>query len=85
MPTTNDLDPATVAADALHAAGFICRGIDLTAFDPLRAAVAERFVKAAREVRGDAARLAAVIRPQLAEAVQACRLQLEAEAAELRG
>jgi hypothetical protein len=83
MPT-NTPDPATVAGDAIHAAGFVCRGIDMLAFDPLRAALAERFAEAARACHGDPVALAAVIRPQLAGAVRACRLQLEAEAGELR-
>ena len=79
------LDPATVAGDALHAAGFITRGIDMHTYDPIRAALADRFASAARSCRGDVARLEAMIRPQLADAVTAVRLQLEAEARELLG
>jgi len=77
-------DPATVAGDACYAAGLSFRGIDPQAFDPLRAALAERFAGAARDCDGDPVALAAVIRPQLAGAVRACRQQLEAEAGELR-
>jgi hypothetical protein len=85
MPTsTHAPDPATVAGDACYAAGLSFRGIDPQAFDPLRAALAERFAGAARACHGDPVALAAVIRPQLAGAVQACRLQVEAEARELR-
>lgn len=83
-PITRNIDPATVAGDACFAAGLSFRGIDIDAFDPLRAALAERFAGAARACHGDPVALAAVIRPQLAEAVRACRLQLEAEAGELR-
>lgn len=79
------VDPATVAHDALHAAGLSFRGVDPDTFDPLRAALAERFAGAARACRGDVARLTALIEPQLAEAMRACRLQLEAEARELLG
>lgn len=74
MPTdTHGLDPATVAHDALHAAGYICRGIDMLAVDPVRAALAERFAPAARSCRGDAVSLAAVIAPQLAQATREAR------------
>jgi len=83
IPTA--LSPATVACDALHAAGFITQGIDMQTYDPIRAALAERFASAARSCRGDVARLEAMIRPQLADAVTAVRLQLEAEARELLG
>ena len=86
MPTnTHGIDPATVAGDACYAAGLSFRGIDIDTFDPLRAALAERFAEAARDCHGDPVALTAVIRPLLAEAVRACRLQIEAEALELRG
>jgi hypothetical protein len=79
------LDPLTVAHDCLHAAGFICRGIDMQSFDPLRAAVAEYFVKAARGCHGDPQRLAVVIRSQLTDAIRSCREQIAAEASDIAG
>lgn len=82
-PITRDIDPFTIAGDACFAAGLSFRGIDINTFDPLRAALAERFAEAARACHGDPVALAAVIRPRLAEAVRACRLQIEAEASEL--
>ena len=82
-PITHGLDPATVAGDAVFAAGLSFRGIDINTFDPLRAALAEHFAPAARACHGDPVALAAVIRPRLAGAVRACRLQIEAEAGEL--
>ena len=80
MPASpNRVDPVAVAHDACFAAGLTLRGLDLRTFDPLRAILAERFAGEAKRCRGDTQRLAAVILPQLADAVRAARLQIEAE------
>ncbi len=78
-PCPNRVDPLTVAHDALYAAGLTLRGMDLRTFDPLRVILAERFAGEARRCHGDPHALADVIRPQLADAVHAARLQIEAE------
>ncbi len=75
----NSVDPVTVAHDANYAAGLTLRGLDLRTFDPLRAILAERFAGEAKRCHGDTQRLAAVILPQLADAVRTARLQIEAE------
>jgi hypothetical protein len=73
------VDPLTVAHDALYAAGLTLRGMDLRSFDPMRVILAERFADEARRCKGDTQQLAAVIRPQLADAVKAAQIQIEAE------
>lgn len=73
------VDPLTVAHDACYAAGLTLRGMDLRTFDPVRCILAERFAPVARRCQGDPQRIAAVIQPQLADAVQAAFLQIEAE------
>jgi len=73
------VDPLTVAHDALYAAGLTLRGMDLQTFDPLRVILGERFAGEARRCHGDVDRLAAVIGPQLAQAVREASLQIEAE------
>jgi hypothetical protein len=73
------VDPLTVAHDALFAAGLTLRGMDLRTFDPVRCILAERFADEARRCHGDVDRLAAVIGPQLAQAVREASLQIEAE------
>ena len=80
MPASpNRVDALTVAGDALYAAGLTLRGMDLRTFDPLRVILAERFADEARRCQGDTQQLAAVILPQLADAVRGARLQIEAE------
>lgn len=73
----NRVDPLTVAHDALFAAGLTLRGMDLRTFDPLRAILGERFAAEARRCKGDVDRLAAVIGPQLSQAVREASLQIE--------
>lgn len=75
----NRVDPLTVAHDACFAAGLTLRGMDLRTFDPIRVILAERFAPHARRHCGDVQQLAAVIRPQLEQAVHEARLQVEAE------
>ncbi len=80
MPASpNRVDPLTVAHDANYAAGLTLRGLDLRTFDPMRAILAERFAAEAKRCHGDTQRLAAVILPQLADAVRAASLQIENE------
>jgi hypothetical protein len=80
MPASpNRVDPLTVAHDACYAAGLTLRGMDLRSFDPMRTLLAERFAAEAKRCHGDTQRLAAVILPQLADAVRAAALQIEAE------
>lgn len=76
------IDPATVAADACFAAGLTFLGPDLQTFDPVRAALAERFVAEARRCRGDVAALTTAIRSQLAVALLAAEAAVNAEQAE---
>lgn len=87
MPTDphRHVDPATVAADATYAAGLSFRGIDPQSFDPVRAALAERFVAEAHRCRGDVAALTTVIRAQLAVALREAEDAVRAEQAEAAG
>jgi hypothetical protein len=80
MPASpNRVDPLTVAHDACYAAGLTLRGMDLRSFDPMRTILAERFAAEAKRCHGDPQRLAAVILPQLDDAVRAASLQIENE------
>lgn len=73
------VDPVTVAHDACYAAGLTLRGIDLRTYDPVRSILAERFAPVARRCQGDPQRIAAVIEPQLAQAVRDAFTRIEAE------
>jgi hypothetical protein len=73
------VDPLTVAHDACYAAGLTLRGMDLRTYDPVRSILAERFAPVARRCQGDPRRIATVIEPQLAQAVQDAFMRIEAE------